>query len=178
MSAFDQLSGWPVEFAAAGVTDARSTLGETGDVDRPQPWASVTKLVTSYGVLRLLEVGELDLRSEAEVCQYLGIAYFSYPIPDHHVPPFSDDTLALLEQLRDLLAQGKHVVAHCHMGLGRSALIAACVLVLSGLTPERACQELSAVRGYNVPETEEQRAWVRAFPRRYRERQRARDNAL
>lgn len=124
------------------------------------------------------EVGELDLRSEAEVCQHLGIAYFSYPIPDHHVPPFSDDTLALLEQLRDLLAQGKHVVAHCHMGLGRSALIAACVLVLSGLTPERACQELSAVRGYNVPETEEQRAWVRAFPRRYRERQRARDNAL
>ncbi len=65
MSAFDQLSAWPVEFTAAGVTDSRSTLGQAGDVDRAQPWASVTKLVTSYGVLRLLEVGELDLDEPA-----------------------------------------------------------------------------------------------------------------
>lgn len=65
MSAFDQLSGWPVEFAAAGVTDSGSTLGKAGDVDRPQPWASVTKIVTSYGVLRLLEVGEIDLDEAA-----------------------------------------------------------------------------------------------------------------
>lgn len=65
MPAFDQLSAWPVDFAAAAVTDAHSTLGETGDVEHPQPWASVTKLVTAYGVLRLLEVGELDLDEPA-----------------------------------------------------------------------------------------------------------------
>lgn len=65
MSAFDQLSAWPVDFVAAAVTDSRSTLGEAGEVDRPQPWASVTKLVTAYGVLRLLEVGEIDLDEPA-----------------------------------------------------------------------------------------------------------------
>lgn len=65
MSAFEQLSAWPVDFAAAAVTDARSTLAESGEVDRPQPWASVTKTVTSYGVLRLLEVGEIDLDEPA-----------------------------------------------------------------------------------------------------------------
>ncbi|HEX7107271.1 MAG TPA: serine hydrolase domain-containing protein [Acidothermaceae bacterium] len=65
MSAFEQLSAWPVTSAAAGVTDAQATLGAGGDVDRPQPWASVTKLITAYGVLRLLEVGEIDLDEPA-----------------------------------------------------------------------------------------------------------------
>lgn len=65
MSAFEQLKNWPAPEAAAGVTDARATLAHGGDVDRPQPWASVTKLITAYGILRLLEVGELDLDEPA-----------------------------------------------------------------------------------------------------------------
>jgi CubicO group peptidase (beta-lactamase class C family) len=65
VSAFEQLKDWPTSQAAAGVTDARATLADGGDVDRPQPWASVTKLITAYGVLRLLEVGEIDLDEPA-----------------------------------------------------------------------------------------------------------------
>ena len=65
MPAFEQLKDWPTPQAAAGVTDARATLGSAGAVDQPQPWASVTKLITAYGVLRLLEVGELDLDEPA-----------------------------------------------------------------------------------------------------------------
>lgn len=65
MSAFDQLRDWPAPLAAAGVTDATETLGASGDVDRAQPWASVTKLVATYGVLRLVEVGEIDLDEPA-----------------------------------------------------------------------------------------------------------------
>jgi CubicO group peptidase (beta-lactamase class C family) len=65
MSAFDQLREWPAPLAAAGVTNANDTIDDAGDFDRPQPWASVTKLVTAYGVLRLLEVGEIDLDEPA-----------------------------------------------------------------------------------------------------------------
>lgn len=65
MSAFDQLAGWPAPLAAAGVTDAHDTIADGGDMDRPQPWASVTKLVTAFGILRLLEVGEVDLDEDA-----------------------------------------------------------------------------------------------------------------
>lgn len=65
MPAFDQLRDWPAPEAAAGVTDSRATIADAGEVDRPQAWASVTKLVTAYGVLRLLEVGELDLDEAA-----------------------------------------------------------------------------------------------------------------
>lgn len=113
------------------------------------------------------EETELDLAQEAECCRNQGIVYLSYPIIDLSVPPFSAETFTLLEEIKGYLAQDKHVVIHCRMGLGRSALIAASVLVLSGFSPERACEMLSAVRGYPVPEMEEQRAWVRNLAQQY-----------
>src|SRR6266567_3098967 len=50
-------------------------------------------------------------------------------------------------------------------GLGRAALMAASVLVLTGFSPGQAFALLSRARGYPVPETEEQRAWVVAVSR-------------
>ena len=55
MPAFDQLASWPAALAATGVTDAHATIADAGDVGLVQPWASVTKMVTAYGVLRLVE---------------------------------------------------------------------------------------------------------------------------
>lgn len=65
MAVFEQLAHWPSSTAAAGVTDAHATIADGGDVDRPQPWASVTKLVTAYGLLRLVEVGSIELDEPA-----------------------------------------------------------------------------------------------------------------
>lgn len=114
------------------------------------------------------EIVELDLANEADICRVQGLTYFSYPLQDLSTPPFSAELFALLTQLHALLTEGKHIAAHCRMGLGRSALLAASVLVLSGLTPEQACTNLSCVRGYTVPEMEEQRAWVKELPQQYR----------
>lgn len=114
------------------------------------------------------EVDELDLAREAACCNTQGIVYLSYPIVDRSVPAFSAQTFKLLEQLKAYLTADKHVAVHCRMGLGRSALIAASVLVLSGFSPEQACQMLSDVRGYSVPETSEQRLWLDHLSERYR----------
>lgn len=65
MSAFDQLATWPAPLAAAGVTDAHDTVADGGDIDHVHPWASVTKLVTTYGLLRLVELGDVDLDEAA-----------------------------------------------------------------------------------------------------------------
>lgn len=109
------------------------------------------------------EVSELDLAEEAAFCQSQGIVYFSFAIQDRGVPPFSDQTFSLLRQLKELLAGEKHIVFHCRQGLGRAVLMAASLLVLGGLTAGQAFDLLSKARGYTVPETEEQRAWVVAF---------------
>ena len=113
------------------------------------------------------EVNELELAEEAEYCHAQGILFFSYPIIDRSIPPFSAATFQLLEQLKAYLLAGKHVTTHCRAGLGRSVLIAASILILTGFAPERACEVLSDVRGYAVPEMPEQHAWLKALPEKY-----------
>lgn len=109
------------------------------------------------------EIEEFDLSEEATSCSNQGISYLSFPILDQSVPPFSTSTFVFLEQLKSYLSGGKHIAIHCRQGLGRAALIAASVLVLSGFAPDQAFALLSTVRGHSVPETEEQKAWVMAF---------------
>ena len=49
---------------------------------------------------------------------------------------------------------------HCRQGLGRSALLAACVLVVGGVDVPTAIDRLTKARGCAVPETAEQREWI------------------
>jgi len=114
------------------------------------------------------EVMELDLREEAECCRRQDVIYLSFPILDRSTPPFSESTFTFLEQLHKQVSAGKHVALHCRQGLGRAALMAASVLVLTGFSTDQAFELLSSVRGYLVPETEEQHAWVVAFSRSQR----------
>jgi CubicO group peptidase (beta-lactamase class C family) len=61
MESLSALSSWPVEHAAAAVVDASGTLvGQHGPVDREFPLASVTKLLTAYGVLIAVEEGAVE----------------------------------------------------------------------------------------------------------------------
>jgi hypothetical protein len=106
-------------------------------------------------LLTASEVSELDLGGEAECCVSQGIIYLSFAIPDRCVPSFSAQTFRLIELLHEHLSAGKHIVFHCRHGLGRAVLMAASLLVLTGIAPEQAFEQLSQVRGYTVPETDE-----------------------
>jgi protein-tyrosine phosphatase len=107
----------------------------------------------------------LDLAQEAELCQVHGLQFLAFPIVDRGVPSSRWATLEFVRKLDDALAKGKNVAIHCRQGIGRSALIAACLLALSGTKPETAFQRVSAARGCPVPETLEQRKWIMEFAR-------------
>ena len=64
---------------------------------------------------------------------------------------------------RDRLREGKSVALHCRQGVGRSALLAACVLAVLGVAQEDGWQRITAARKSPVPDTEEQRSWVAAL---------------
>lgn len=109
------------------------------------------------------EVADLQLAQEAELSQRNGVRFLSFPIADRGVPASRRATIELVRKLHKALAQGKNLAIHCRQGIGRSALLAACLLIMTGVDPDMAFQRLSAARGCTVPETAEQREWVRKF---------------
>jgi protein-tyrosine phosphatase len=114
-------------------------------------------------VLSLLtpeEETDLDLGPEAGEATRLGMDFASFPIPDRQIPKSEAKWALILEKVAGILSDGKNVVVHCRQGIGRSGLVAACLLVRRGLSPGAAVEMVSAARGVPVPETSEQRDWI------------------
>jgi len=117
-------------------------------------------------VLSLLTPGEekdLDLHGEAPAAKTQGLKFYSFPIPDRQVPSSEAKLAEALEAATRSLQSAKNVVIHCRQGIGRSGLVAACLLVRKGMSPGAAVDKVSAARGIRVPETEEQREWIDHF---------------
>jgi protein-tyrosine phosphatase len=108
------------------------------------------------------ETDELLLADEAESCRQRGIEVISFPIIDRGLPTSREAFAALIEKLSERVDQGKSVGAHCRAGIGRSSVIIASLLIRRGLTADAAFDLISSARGFPVPDTPEQRAWVRA----------------
>jgi protein-tyrosine phosphatase len=114
-------------------------------------------------VLSLLtpeEEQSLELTNEAGVVKARGMDFMLLPIPDRQVPGSETEVSAALERLNAKLSSGRNVIVHCRQGVGRSGLVAACLLVTNGLDARTAVEKISAARGVPVPETREQRQWI------------------
>jgi protein-tyrosine phosphatase len=111
------------------------------------------------------ETAELDLTEEVAECSRQALEFLALPIEDRGVPASMTQVAALVDHLDAALRQGKHVALHCRQGIGRSSLIAACVLAKRGLSVDDVFEQLATVRGRPVPDTDQQRAWVSSFHR-------------
>lgn len=103
---------------------------------------------------------ELGLDGESGAARAQGLTYLSFPIPDRDVPRSEAALAEVLEKVTDELKAGTNVLVHCRQGIGRSGLVAACLLVKNGMTPVAAVEKVSAARGYQIPDTDEQREWI------------------
>ncbi len=106
------------------------------------------------------EAEELDLASEGPTVRGQELEFLSLPIPDRQVPYSETEVAAILDALDSSLADSKNVLIHCRQGVGRSGLIAACLLATKGLSTRAAVETVSSARGVPIPETREQREWV------------------
>jgi len=116
-----------------------------------------------HTVLSLLtpeEEQELDLNNEAREVKQKGMRFLSLPIPDREVPCAESQVRTAVENVDADLSSGANVVIHCRQGIGRSGLVAACLLITKGLSSGAAIDTLSAARGVEIPETSEQRHWI------------------
>ncbi|NEX23394.1 hypothetical protein G3480_24390 [Thiorhodococcus mannitoliphagus] len=85
-----------------------------------------------------------------------------FPIPDHGAP--EPDALAeLIPRLHREIATGTQLAVHCYGGIGRSGVVACCLLTQDGMDAEQAITLVSAKRQLPIPETPEQRGIVRDY---------------
>jgi predicted protein tyrosine phosphatase len=115
------------------------------------------------------EISELALQHEAALCRARGIDFMSCPIPDRGVPESRPEILQLARSLVASVQDGRCVAIHCRAGIGRSSLMAACVLICSGVGAQDAFELIRQSRGLSVPDTDAQRDWVLEFGRSWRD---------
>lgn len=137
-------------------------------------FASVFNLLAdelkSYGiqdVFVLCTKGELlkyRVPNLIDAYQECGICVHHYPIPDGDAPDITT-CCTILEELRSCLESNRKTIIHCYGGLGRSCLIAACLLLqLSDVvTPQQAIDSLRDLRGSRAIQTIKQYNFIHDF---------------
>ena len=118
-------------------------------------------------LLEANEVAELELDQESAHCRLNDIEVRSFPIPNRGVPTSHKSVYDLTGSIKDQLTHGRSVAIHCRAGIGRSSLIAACVLTQLGFDSETALALIGTARGVRVPDTDEQHAWVMQFQKEF-----------
>jgi protein-tyrosine phosphatase len=121
---------------------------------------------TVVSLLTPEEETELSLEQEAADAKRHGMQFISIPVQDRQVPDSERTIEVLIHQLDATLSAGRNVLVHCRQGVGRSGLVAACLLINRGSTADEAVEELSKVRKAQVPETAEQRRWIDRYASR------------
>lgn len=107
----------------------------------------------------LLNVPDLPFRVTTH-----GMAWRHLPIPDQGVPAdaFMQDWPIACQELLSALQTGARIVLHCRGGLGRTGLVAALLLIETGIAPEDAIREVRRRRPRAI-ETRAQEDFVRTY---------------
>jgi protein-tyrosine phosphatase len=102
----------------------------------------------------------LGLSEEGRFAEQIGLQFFSFPIPDAHLPQDRASFRIFAGRLADRLRAGEAVGVHCRGSIGRAAVTAACALIHLGWTPHAALAAITKARGVVVPDTQEQEDWI------------------
>lgn len=106
------------------------------------------------------EIYELKLDNEEQLCRTKNITYINFPIGDRNIPKQNGDTDKLVDILKNKIDEGHSVVVHCRMGIGRSSIIAASVLLKYKLKAKDIIDNITSIRGLKVPDTDKQLSWL------------------
>jgi protein-tyrosine phosphatase len=142
------------------------TADWTPDLDWITPDLAVGGSFPEEGVehlARVLEIGAvIDLRAERwddeRVLSRHGLGFLHLPTLDHHpvAPRMLDDGVAFAAAQA---AAGRKLLVHCEHGIGRSALLALCILADRGMEPMDALELAKSARALVSPSPAQYEAW-------------------
>jgi len=101
---------------------------------------------TVISLLKKYEETELEIEKEKTLCEKYDIEFISFPIQDRGVPENISDFIELITNINNRLSENKKVVVHCRMGIGRTSIVAASVLIKNGFDSGSVFDFLSKTR--------------------------------
>ena len=117
-------------------------------------------------VVSLLEKHEeltLEIAEESRLCSKHDIEFINFSIPDRGTPKDINAFVTLITHIDSRLKDEKNVVVHCRMGIGRTTLVTAALLLKNDFEPEDIFSYLSEIRTLTVPDTKAQKEWIYAI---------------
>ena len=108
------------------------------------------------------ELEELGIADLHERARELSLNVLAFPFPDGGTPASPEAVVPVVVKVLSAVAEGCTVVIHCRGGLGRSGLLASCVLAARGTPPVEAIAIVRAARRGAV-ENRGQEAFVESF---------------
>lgn len=158
---------WP---GRLGLTIAPGKKGQGHDMQHDRDLRTDLTELKNMGVtplVNLMEQGEMhrwhmhDYHTEAA---RLGLNVRHFPIPDVSTPTDETEFHALAQDLHTRLQAGETIVIHCLGGLGRSGMLAACLLVLDGMSAQDAIKLVRQCRSPKAVEANQPR-YVETYAR-------------
>jgi hypothetical protein len=117
-----------------------------------------SELARDHGIGAVVDLRQED-RDDDRRLRDAGIAFLHLPTPD--LQPASTDMLDRgVRFARDQIGSGRRVLIHCHHGIGRSALLALCVLVDQGHEPLDALRLAKDSRELISPSLSQYQGWA------------------
>lgn len=132
-----------------------------------RPWQE-SGINCIVSLLEERETTKLNLENEANECEQNNILFTSFPIRDYGIPESLPKVVQLVRSIELDLLQGQSVGIHCRAGIGRSGLIAGCVLVNLGVPTSDIFPRISRGRGIEVPDTDAQYEWLTKYAKERR----------
>jgi predicted protein tyrosine phosphatase len=121
------------------------------------PIERAAELAASHGISAVIDLRQ-EACDDAEVLGRAGLSFLHLPTPD--MRPASP---AMLEEgvrfAAEHIRRGGKVLIHCQHGIGRSALLALCVMVDQGLEPLAAISQAKARRQRVSPSPAQFEGW-------------------
>ena len=154
---------WIQQIEPYGIAVAQCPIGFKALAISVQSWqqAEVTLVIS---LLEEHESARFGVAKEAELCEKEGLRFFSYPIEDFNTPDSMDDFNIFVNRILQFILKGDKVLIHCYAGVGRTGILAACLIAtLKKIPTHEIFVLLRESRGYEMPATRAQKEWVEKF---------------
>jgi protein-tyrosine phosphatase len=151
----------PVPFGALGKVYLHSMPG------RYESWGNFVDTATATQISDIVcltpdcEITEKSPAYEEALQKKLPYTIHCFPIPDFDVPEDQEKFSLFISSVAKFIHEGRHILIHCGAGVGRTGMVASCLLLALGCSIDEARDAVTSAG--SDPETPEQRRLVQSI---------------